>query len=115
MSVHVPFSKLMASFSTKNLLEVAEVHWANLPALLGNYDCAPKTTDLDSVFGEVCRRLEVFESENATLRAAVAEMEMMLPVLEDLRKYRGLNITDLPQEALNAYRQTLENALNVIK
>ncbi len=76
----------MNSFSTKKLLEVAYVHFGNLPILLDNYDCTPKATDLDAVFGEVCRRLEVFESANAELRKENAALREANKILKQWSK-----------------------------
>lgn len=58
--------------------------------------------------------LAIIKAENATLRAAVAEMEKMLPVLEIIEiDGHGWSIATKGTEiyTLNAYRQTLEAAL----
>lgn len=74
-------------------------------------------------WGRACARLErkldQAQEENATLRAAVKEMEMIFPSLKMLeREYPGawIDITSGTGIAtLNAYRQTLEKALEKIK
>jgi uncharacterized protein (DUF2342 family) len=64
-------------------------------------------------------RTEALREENATLRAAVAEMQRMLLPLERLEEglpgmFTAILIgTDL--ESLDAYRQTLETALAQIE
>lgn len=63
-------------------------------------------------------RTEALREENATLRAAVAEMQRMLPVLEFLSGHeKGWAMALEGNGVLNidAYRQTLETALAQIE
>ena len=64
---------------------------------------------------EMTAHLDALREENATLRAAVKEMQRMLPVLEGIEKdvdSKGwAKVTLIGTATLNAYRQTLEKAL----
>lgn len=74
--------------------------------------------DPDMLIGEVCKRLESLEAENAALRDAVAEMQRMLPVLDFLswhEKGWAMALEENGVLNLDAYRQTLENALAKIE
>lgn len=107
------FSKKMSAIPVERLLDMAHVHFEALPLLLGAYNENPNIDDLDAVFGEVCMRLENLQAENTRLRAAVAEMERMLPALEYVQTLGAIwkavkNKTGL--ENINAYRKALETA-----
>ena len=90
-----------------------------------NYCAGVPTSELEAngatagFWGRACSRLkgknDKLEAENAALRAAVAEMQLMLPVIEKIESGHttawawatsGTGIA-----TANAYRQTLETAL----
>jgi hypothetical protein len=105
------FSKKMSEIPIEKLLNMAEVHFKALPLLTGVYNRPPKIDDLDCVFGEVCRRLEQLQAENTRLRAAVTEMERMLPVLEYVEKSMGTFFeVNTRGGTLAALEQAIENA-----
>ena len=68
-------------------------------------------------YKELANKTEAVLSENAALRAAVAEMARMLPVLEYFSGDDRVWDDAIKGESadLNAYRQTLENALAKMK
>lgn len=81
------FDELKKAVPTETLLMRAEEHVTRLCATGGNswtLRVPPDVSDPDMVFTEVCNRLKIAQEENATLRAAVKEMQRMLPVISNI-------------------------------
>ena len=111
-------SKIQAEMPTAELIEKTKA-WNTRLCRSGGREWTLRVpvseNDPDMLIGEVCKRLESLEAENAAIRDAVKEMQRMLLPLERLEiglpeTFKAVIIgTDL--ENLDAYRQTLEKAL----